>query len=125
MQVHLANQSLDELRNHSRNWVGVIFLRPQCSASFAISIGSRKRGISLLSGRTQQLMALLRVAGFSRELSAGLLASLGDLLDIDDPGAAIGVFDAMSADEVRAAASWISAPPRYRAALAALGNGNG
>lgn len=79
----------------------------------------------LLSGSTPQLMALLRVAGFSRALSAGLLASLGDLLGIDDPGAAIGVFDAMSADEVRAAASWISAPPHYRAALAALGNGNG
>jgi hypothetical protein len=99
---------------------------------FLAEVLARRSGISgsvaldeLLSGRTQQLMALLRVAGFSRELSAGLLASLGDLLGIDDPGAAIGVFDAMSADEVRAAASWISAPPRYRAALAALGNGNG
>ena len=99
---------------------------------FLAEVFGRRAGISgsvaldeLLSGSTQQLMALLRVAGFSRELSAGLLASLGDLLGIDDPGAAIGVFDAMTADEIRAAASWISAPPHYRAALGALGNGNG
>jgi hypothetical protein len=99
---------------------------------FLAEVLARRSGIAgtvaldeLLSGSTQQLMALLRIAGFSRELSAGLLASLGDLLGIDDPGVAIGVFDAMTADEVKAAASWVSAPPRYRAALAALGNGNG
>jgi hypothetical protein len=70
-------------------------------------------------------MSLLRVAGFSRELSAGLLASLGDLLGIDDPGGAISFYDGMSADEVRASASWIAAPRAYRAALEALGNDNG
>lgn len=79
----------------------------------------------LLSGEPGHLMALLRLAGFSRELSAGLLASLGDLLGIDDPGAAIGTFDRMSADEVKAAAGWLSAPPGYRAALQALGIRNG
>jgi hypothetical protein len=47
------------------------------------------------------------------------------LLGIDDPGAAIGVFDRMSADEVRAAASWLAAPSDYRAALEALGSRNG
>jgi hypothetical protein len=31
----------------------------------------------------------------------------------------------MSAEEVKAAASWLSAPPAYRAALQALGTRNG
>ena len=99
---------------------------------FLAEVLGRRAGISgtvaldeLLSGKAQQMMALLRVAGFSRELSAGLLASVGDLLGIDDPGAAIAFFDAMSGDEVNAAASWIAAPPAYRSALQALGNGNG
>lgn len=99
---------------------------------FLAEVLGRRAGISgtvaldeLLSGKAPQLMALLRVAGFSRELSAGILASLGDLLGIDDPGAAIGMFDRMNAHEVKAAASWISAPSAYRAALEALGGGNG
>jgi hypothetical protein len=79
----------------------------------------------LLSGGPLRLMRLLRVAGFSRELSAGLLASLGDLLGIDDPGAAIVLFDAMSAAEINAAASWLSAAPAYRGSLEALGSANG
>ena len=97
---------------------------------FLAEVLGRRAGIhgmvaldELLSGKAQQLIALLRVAAFSRELSAGLLASLGDLLGIDDPGAAIALFDRMTAEEVKAAASWISAPSMYRAALEALGNG--
>jgi hypothetical protein len=100
--------------------------------AFIAEVLARRAGIygtvaldELLSGRPQQVMSLLRVAGFSRELSAGLLASLGDLLGIDDPGTAINFYDGMSAEEVRAAASWIAAPRAYRAALDALGNGNG
>ncbi|HSQ98467.1 MAG TPA: DUF2336 domain-containing protein [Sphingomicrobium sp.] len=99
---------------------------------FLAEVVGRRAGVAgtvaldeLLAARERQLMALLRVAGFSRELSAGLLASLGDLLGIDDPGSAIGIFDGMSAEEVKAAASWISAPARYRAAIELLGNGNG
>jgi hypothetical protein len=79
----------------------------------------------LLSGNARQVMALLRVAGFSRDLSAGLLASVGDLLGIADPGAAIGVFDMMSPDEVQAASIWLTASPSYRASLEALGGRNG
>jgi hypothetical protein len=100
--------------------------------AFLAQVLARRGGIAgtvaldeLLSGEPEHVMALLRLAGFSRELSAGLLASLGDLLGIDDPGAAIGVFDRMSAEEVKAAASWLSAPPAYRAALQALGTRNG
>jgi hypothetical protein len=99
---------------------------------FLAEVLGRRAGIAgpvafdeLLSGQAEHLMALLRLAGFSRELSAGLLASLGDLLGIDDPGAAIAVFDAMSADQMKAAASWLSAPASYRAALEALGTRNG
>lgn len=100
--------------------------------AFLAQVLARRAGIAatvaldeLLSGEADQLMALLRLAGFSRELSAGLLASIGDLLGIGDPGAAIGVLDRMSAEEVKAAASWLSAPSAYRAALQALGNRNG
>jgi hypothetical protein len=79
----------------------------------------------LLSGKAERVMALLRVAGFSRELSAGLLAGIGDLLGIADPGIAIGIFDRMGADEVNAAASWLAAARAYRAAVEALGSANG
>jgi hypothetical protein len=100
--------------------------------AFLAEVLARRAGIfgtvaldELLSGKPRHVMALLRIAGLSRELSAGLLASFGDLLGIDDPGAAIGVFDGMSADEVRAAASWIATPRAYRAALESIGGGNG
>lgn len=100
--------------------------------AFLAEVLGRRAGIAanvaldeLLSGEAGHLMALLRLAGFSRELSAGLLASLGDLLGIDDPGSAISIFDGMSADEVKAAASWLSAPAGYRSALQALGIRNG
>lgn len=99
---------------------------------FLAEVLGRRAGVSgtvaldeLLAGETGSLMALLRLAGFSRELSAGLLASVGDLLGIDDPGAAIGVFDRMGADEIKAAASWLAAPFDYRTALEALGSRNG
>lgn len=99
---------------------------------FLAEVLGRRAGIpgtvaldELLSAESGALMALLRLAGFSRELSAGLLASVGDLLGIDDPGAAIGIFDRMTAEEVKAAASWLAAPADYRAALDALGRRNG
>jgi hypothetical protein len=79
----------------------------------------------LLSGNPPQVMALLRLGSFSRELGAGLLASLGDLLGITDPGEAIAVFDRMSADEIKAAASWLATAPTYRGALQALETANG
>jgi hypothetical protein len=74
----------------------------------------------LLSGSPRHVMALLRLGHFSRELSAGLLATLGDLLGISDPGEAIALFDRLAADEIEAAASWLATPPTYRAAFHAL-----
>lgn len=79
----------------------------------------------LLSGDDEKVMALLQMAGFSREISAGLLAAIGDLLGIADPGAAIGVFDGMTPDKVQAAASWLGAAPAYRRALEMLGGNRG
>jgi hypothetical protein len=79
----------------------------------------------LLSGNARRLAALFRLAGLSRDVSAGLLASIGDFLGIADPGAAIGVFDGMSEDEVKSAASWLAAAPAYRAALEAIGRSDG
>ena len=46
-------------------------------------------------------MALFRAAGASRELSAGLLAGIGDLLGIADAGARSHLFDAMTDDAGR------------------------
>ena len=79
----------------------------------------------LLSGNASHIMALLRVAGMSRTLSAGLLAGIGDLIGIDDAGAAISTFDRMSDADVEAARSWLVTAPGYRAALERLGQGRG
>jgi len=79
----------------------------------------------LFSGSAHRLMALLRLSGFSRDFSASLLAGIGDLLGIDDAAEAIGIFDALSVDEVAAAASWLSASASYRGAIEALGRADG
>jgi uncharacterized protein DUF2336 len=79
----------------------------------------------LLSGDPKRVMALLKMSGFSRQLSAGLLASIGDLLGIADPGAAIGLFDSMNDEQVEAARTWLATPAAYRAAIEVLGTFNG
>ena len=101
-------------------------------AAFVAQVLARRAGITgalaldeLLSGDAQRVMALFRVAGFSRELSAGLLAGVGDLLGIADPGAAIGTFDSMSGEQVNAAATWLTTSSDYRAALDMLGSSRG
>jgi hypothetical protein len=75
----------------------------------------------LLSGSPERVVALFRVAGLSRELVAGFLAGIGDLLGLSDAGRAIGLFDAMDDDRVAAARAWLTSDPGYRAALANLG----
>jgi hypothetical protein len=79
----------------------------------------------LLSGDARRLMALLRVAGASRQLGAGLLAGVGDLLGIAEAGDAIALFDQMGEDEVRAARGWLLTAPAYRSALERLGGRRG
>src|SRR5205814_3621920 len=80
---------------------------------FVAEVLARRAGIlidsaidELLSGDSARLMGLFRVAGVSRELAAGILGGIGDLLGIAEAGEAISLFDRMSEDDVRAARSW-------------------
>ena len=100
--------------------------------SFVAEVLARRAGVpaesaidEFLSGETDHVMALLRMAGMSRELSAGLLAGIGDLLGITDAGAAIGAFDHLTDAQVEAARSWLVTAPAYRASLEWLGQGRG
>jgi len=97
-------------------------------AAFLAQAFARKAGITnetaldeLLSADAGRIIALLRVAGASRELAAGLLATIGDLLGIADPGEAITTFDKMTDEQVSAARAWLSTAPDYRTALESLG----
>lgn len=79
----------------------------------------------LMSGESSHAMALLRMADASRELAAGLLGSLGDLLGIDDAGAAIALFDRLTPGEVDSARAWLLTPPAFREALTRLESDHG
>jgi hypothetical protein len=79
----------------------------------------------LLSGSSDQLMALFRMATLPRKLVAGLLAGVGDLLGLDDPSKAIGIFDTLTDEDVESARTWLTAVPAYRRAIAALGIARG
>ena len=99
---------------------------------FVAEVLARRGGVpsdsamdELLSGDPKRLMAMLRVADSSRELSAGLLGGIGDLLGIANAGEAIALFDRMGDDEVRAARSWLITDPNYRSALERLGESRG
>jgi len=74
----------------------------------------------LLSASEQRVMTLLRLAGVRRELGAGLLAGIGDLLGLTDPGGAIAAFDALDEAELDDARSWLGSDPAYRHAVGAL-----
>jgi hypothetical protein len=76
----------------------------------------------LLSASEQRVMTLLRLAGVRRELGAGLLAGIGDLLGLTDPGGAIAAFDALGEAELDDARSWLGADPAYRHAVGSLDN---
>jgi hypothetical protein len=93
---------------------------------------ARRSGISgdvaldeLLSGDSNRVMALLRMGKVRRETAAGLLAGIGDLLGIGDPGQAIARFDNMSDADVAEALSWLTADSAYKQAVAALGGTDG
>jgi hypothetical protein len=100
--------------------------------AFVAEVLARRSGIDtesalgeLLSGEPAHVMALLRMAGVTRALAAGLLAGIGDLLGIADAGAAIADFDRMSDAQVQAARAWLITDPSYRSALDRLGQGRG
>lgn len=95
--------------------------------AFLAHVLARRAGIpwetaieQLLSNSPDRLMILFRVAGISRSLSAGLIAGVGDLLGVDDAARAIGIFDAMTEEQVDEARMWLATTPAYRAALNAL-----
>ena len=100
--------------------------------AFVADVLARRAGVpsesaleELMSGETGHVMALFRAAGISRELCAGLLAGIGDLLGIADAGDAIEHFDHMPDPEVEAARSWMMTDPAYRTALHRLGQVRG
>jgi hypothetical protein len=72
-----------------------------------------------------RLMMLLRMAGASRSLAARLLADIGELLGIADPGHEIASFDQIEAAAVEAARGWLRLDVHYRAARLALGGQHG
>jgi hypothetical protein len=93
---------------------------------------SRRSGVGadvamdeLLSANERRAMTVLRAAGVSRQVAASLLAGIGDLLGIPDPGRAIDVFDRLSEAEVDDARTWLIADPAYRDAVSALGTLHG
>src|SRR5438270_5878488 len=93
---------------------------------------ARRCGISgdaaldeLLSGESKRVMPLLRMGRARRDTAAGLLAGIGDLLGIADPGQAIARFDAMTDADVPDALSWLIADAAYKQAVAALGTSDG
>ncbi|MGN6589992.1 MAG: DUF2336 domain-containing protein [Sphingomicrobium sp.] len=124
--VHFLDESgglTDDLLLAAANEGEVAFVAEALARRARISTESALD--ELLSGDAVHLMALLRMAGMARELSAGLLAGIGDILGIGDPGHAIGIFDQMSDGEVQNARSWLLTAPMYRAALDRLGQGRG
>ncbi|MBV9528992.1 DUF2336 domain-containing protein [Sphingomonas sp.] len=74
----------------------------------------------LMSGDARRTMAVMRMGGMARQSAAGLLAGIGDLLGIGDPGRAIALFDRLGKDEVEDARAWLTTHPQYRRAVAAI-----
>ncbi len=96
--------------------------------TFVAQALSRRSGVraevamdELLSGDERRAMAMLGTAGVSRQVAASLLAGVGDLLGIPDPGRAIVVFDRLSEAEVEDARTWLITDAAYRNAVSALG----
>lgn len=79
----------------------------------------------LLSGSELRAMGMLRTAGVSRAVAAGLLAGVGDLIGIPDPGRAIDAFDRFTDAEVEDSRAWLTADPAYRRAVSAFGSSHG
>jgi hypothetical protein len=99
--------------------------------TFLANALSRRSGIGgqtavdeLLSG-DRRAMILLRAAGVSRHVAASVLAGVGDLLGMPDPGQAIDVYDRLSAAEVEDARIWLTSDPVYRLAVGRLDSANG
>lgn len=124
--VHFLDESgslSDELVLAAANEGEIGFVGEALAVRAAIPTDSALE--ELLSGEPGSVMLLLRIARVSRELAAGLLAGVGDLLGVSDAGEAIGLFDQASDEEVPAVKAWLLTSPAYRAALDRLGQGRG
>jgi hypothetical protein len=95
--------------------------------TFVAQALSRRSGVravrvidELLSGNNQRAMAMLRMSGVPRTMAARLLAGIGDLLGLADPGHAIDTFDGLSGEQIEQAKRWLSADPQYRGAVETL-----
>jgi hypothetical protein len=93
---------------------------------------ARRCGISgdvaldeLFSADGKRIMTLMRMGGLKRDTAAAMLAGIGDLLGVTDPGRAITEFDRLTDEDVAKSLGWISAEPAYQRAIAALEAGNG
>jgi hypothetical protein len=100
--------------------------------TFVANALSRRSGLAgdvamdeFLSGNARRLMALFRIGGVSRQAAASLLAAIGDLLGINDPGRAIDAYNRLSEAEVEDARNWLSTDPAYRSAATSLGKADG
>lgn len=100
--------------------------------TFVAQALSRRSGLSgevaldeFLSGNPRRLMALFRIGSVSRQSAASLLAAIGDLLGINDPGRAIDAYNRLSEAEVEDTRNWLSTDPAYRSAAASVGRADG
>jgi hypothetical protein len=100
--------------------------------TFVAQALSRRSGIraniamdELLSGDDRRAMTALAAAGVSRQVVASLLAGIGDLLGIADPGRAIDAFDRLTPAEAEDARTWLTSDRTYREAVDALGLDDG
>ncbi|MEO6225287.1 MAG: hypothetical protein ABIO80_05490 [Sphingomicrobium sp.] len=97
--------------------------------AYALARGGGLNGATaieeLLSADGERLMLFLRASRTSREVAAGLLAAIGDLLGLDDVGAAIDRFDSITDDQAAAAVARLASAPAYRQALADLERSHG
>lgn len=79
----------------------------------------------LLSGDPASIVMILRMAKLSRQVAAGILAAIGDILGVQDPAAALAEFAALKDDDVTEAHVLLTSDPAYRSALAQLGANRG
>ena len=89
------------------------------------NVGGEQVVDELLSGEQRRVMTMLRAASVSRQVAARLLAGIGDLLGIADPGRAIDAFDGLDEAQVEDARTWLTSNKAYRDAVAALGGTSG
>ena len=74
----------------------------------------------LLSSDPNSIVMLLRMARVSRQVAAGILAAIGDLLGVHDPADALKLFASLKDVEVEEAHVLVTSDPAYRSALALL-----